>query len=669
MCGKAREALMNTVEQSVEMAALPAPLNAHHLRYVLRQWIEHKNPANLRLHVWINGIGWLGLMTVLSQLPVPVGVPLLGANAGAWFAALSVLYWLPVDRLVPLAVGAMTVAWAALPFSPWGPGHGWLFGVLLPLLTFTAMGLTALYAHIYHHEHCEFMKDDAPIQAALETAHSVIWGPYHFWLQSLLYAGWRPTLKQQLDTCERHALHRRLRVPWQNWGQTASCSPKVVCVPQTTQDLVEIMREARQNEQRVRVVGSGFSWSGIVPTEDVLVFCERLDRIEVDLSDPARPSVWAESGVTNRQLDRALKEHGLSMPWNVMLETVRVAGIVSVGTHGSGQHTSTLGDLVEAIEVVDGNGQLRILSEETVGAEVMSAARAGLGLFGVIARVRLRVIPAYRVRQIDRRAPVGDVLARIGELVRKHDAVEIYWFAFNKELWLRTVDRVESLPGPAANGFWFETLNFVQNSWLRATMLFVQATARRLTPLVLRLGFRFLTFRSQTLELAESQHYRRWIELVRCGCVEVGFKMDPDGDNVRKAFETVERLVASYAERGLYPMNLTLNIRFIGTSQALLSPAYGDGLTCYIEALSVDRPEGWDAFSAEVGAEWMKIPGALPHWGKEFEHIPGVIPRMREHLGDRRQRFLDALHRSGVDPRGAFINSNLRRVLFDESQS
>ena len=30
-------------------------MNRHHLRFVLRQYIEHKNPANLRLHVWTNG--------------------------------------------------------------------------------------------------------------------------------------------------------------------------------------------------------------------------------------------------------------------------------------------------------------------------------------------------------------------------------------------------------------------------------------------------------------------------------------------------------------------------------------------------------------------------------------------------------------------------------------
>ena len=80
-------------------------MNRHHFRLVLRQWIEHQNPANLRLHVWSNAAAWLGLTTALSQVPVPVAVPLLGASVGAWFVALSVLYWLPADPLTAMRGG------------------------------------------------------------------------------------------------------------------------------------------------------------------------------------------------------------------------------------------------------------------------------------------------------------------------------------------------------------------------------------------------------------------------------------------------------------------------------------------------------------------------------------------------------------------------------------
>jgi hypothetical protein len=210
-------------------------------------------------------------------------------------------------------------------------------------------------------------------------------------------------------------------------------------------------------------------------------------------------------------------------------------------------------------------------------------------------------------------------------------------------------------------------MNFVQHLFLIGVSRFVERFARRHTPLMSRFKFEGLTFGERVLTLPDAVHYRRWIELVRCGCIEVGFKVDDDFGSFQEAFQVAQRLCEAYARRGLFPLNLTLNVRFIGPSSALLSPAYGAGLTCYIEALCVDRSAGWTEFSAELCGEWLKIPGALPHWAKEFEHVPGVYPLSQEHLGDRRRRFLDAWIESRVDPRRMFVNPLIASLLGDEA--
>jgi FAD binding domain/D-arabinono-1,4-lactone oxidase len=644
----------------------PRLMNRHHQRFVVRTYLEHKNPANLRLHAVTCAIGWLALTTALSQIPLPFGVPILGANAGAAFVVASALYWLPADILVAAGVSLLTMAWAMLPISSWGPGHGWLRGVAAPLLAFAAMDLTARFAHVYHHEHAEFMKGEPRLRSALFATHAALWGSFHFGLLSMLRAGWRPSLRIELDQRERETLRQRGRVPWVNWASTASCCAQFVSVPQTIAELTEAVGEARARGQKVRVVASGFSWTSLVPSDDTLIFCERLAGIAVDVSDPAHPTVWAEAGVTNRQLNLELERFGLCMPWNVVLETVRVAGLVTTGTHGTGKTTATVGDLVLAMEVVDSEGRLRVLSEETVGAELMSAARLSLGLFGVIARVKLRVVPMHRVRQADQRLPSRETIARLPELVLAHDSVELYWFPFQPDVWMRTLDRTDSPRTYRGHGFWFKTQNFIQNAWLVLFSKLIVRFAPALTPLLLRVGINMLPFRTRILNLPESHHYHHWIEMMPCGCLEVGFKADPDCGNVRRAWEATERLVEEYARRGLYPLNLTLNMRFIGSSGALLTPAYGDGLTCYIEIMWRGRPKGWFEFTSELCREWLKVPGALPHWSKEFEHVADVVPIMRASLGDRRDRFLAALEQSGVDPERRFWNTLLCRVLTDE---
>src|SRR5690348_1198559 len=125
-------------------------MKSHLFGLVLRQYIEHKNPFNLRIHVWSNAVLWLSLTTLLSQIPASIGVPVLGANIGAWWVIGAVLYWLSLDAGVALLVLLSSLAFLSLPIVPWGPHHNWLIGIVLPLTTLVTAGLIALLSHIYH---------------------------------------------------------------------------------------------------------------------------------------------------------------------------------------------------------------------------------------------------------------------------------------------------------------------------------------------------------------------------------------------------------------------------------------------------------------------------------------------------------------------------------------
>ncbi len=639
----------------------PATLGEHHLRHLLRVRLAHQVGANAKAHVLTSAVAWLSLVTLLSQVPLPVAVPLLGGNLGALLTLASLLYWLPVDPLAAVVVAALTVAWSRCPGGAWGPGHGWLAGVLAPVAVFASAKVAEHFAHVYHHDEAPFL---GPATLA-ERLHDGVWGPFHFVTALLLRAGWRPGLAVALDAEERRALGALRRVSWSNWARLASCRAEHVWAPRSVDELALAVTEARALGLRVRVVASGFSWSSLAVSDEALIFCERLVGITVDPTGVDGPRAWVEAGVTNRLLNAELARHQLCMPWNVVLETVRIAGTVSTGTHGTGKNTATLGDLVEALEVIDAEGRKRVLSEETVGAETMSAARMGLGVFGVIARVKLKVVPLHRVELVDRRAFVPDVLAKLPELVRAHDAIELYWFPFNRDAWIRTIDRTLAPHTQRGHGVVFKAMNLLQNLWAVGAFRLVMRFAPGLTPSLLKVAFRMLPFGTRVVDLPASHHYRHWVEVMPAGCMEVGFKADADLGNVLRAWRATEELVDAYTARGLYPLNLSLNMRFIGASDALLSPAYGAGLTCYIEIMFMGRPEGWETFSAELCAAWLSNPGALPHLGKELEHVPDVAAVVRTNLGDRRGRFLRALASTGIDPDGVFFNPLVRRLLGD----
>jgi hypothetical protein len=183
-----------------------AAMRAHLFRLVLRQYLEHKSAGNMRVHIVSNGVFWTALVTVLSQVPLPLPGPPFLANLGALFALGSALYWLALDRLVPALVLGWTAAWALAPFAPWGPGHGWLAGVAVPLGVLIAAGLAALFAHIYYDERAPELDPDSSRAETLGTTHAVVWGAFHFWLCALLALGYRPRLRAELDAAERRWL-------------------------------------------------------------------------------------------------------------------------------------------------------------------------------------------------------------------------------------------------------------------------------------------------------------------------------------------------------------------------------------------------------------------------------------------------------------------------------
>lgn len=97
---------------------------------------------------------------------------------------------------------------------------------------------------------------------------------------------------------------------------------------------------------------SGHSWSDLVPTDGIVVFIHKLNKVTLDLSNDAHPRVIIESGATVKEVNDVLEEHGYKLPLNVVLESVRFGGLIATGSHGSGWNNPTLADRVHALEIV-----------------------------------------------------------------------------------------------------------------------------------------------------------------------------------------------------------------------------------------------------------------------------------------------------------------------------
>lgn len=637
-------------------------LKDHHTHYVARPLAMRFGQRSWPVELAFSLIWLLCLVSLLARIPIPgAGVALpADFNFATLFVLLLVVYHLPFDVVAPLAVGAfMLLARLLL-----GPSYGQAYlspplDVGIPLILLAILSYPIMIKAL----RAPFSTDPWPFRL-LKTLHDLDFASVHRTLFALLDRGYRPELKAKLHAEARRQRFRRERLHWRNWGRTADCHPQVAFLPETLADLVEIVAEARASKRRVRVAASGHSWPALSATNDLLVITHHLDKVTVDARDASAPLLIAEAGATNQQINDVLQQHGLALPFNVVLESVRIGGLVATGSHGSGWETPTLSDLVEAIEIVDAAGNLVCYSAASHGPEVMKAARLNLGLFGIIYRVHLRVVPNYCVHQADRSVPIEVMRREIAELAPRHEAVDIYYWPYQKEVTLRIWDRTDA-PSMAA------TRKTLRRRWGHAGFAifhrleqWTMRTWPRTTPVIAAFNYRLLPRHDRVTDVVEAIHWRNAIEMLRVSCIEFAFHLDPDFATFQQAWQDAIDVVDEFAAGGRYPFNMTLNARFINSSDCYLAPASGPGHCCYIEILSSTPTPHWQEFASAIAQRWMKLPGARTHWAKEWEFIPGIEAFIGQAYGEQLRRFLDVHEALGVDPNHMFSNALLDRVIF-----
>jgi hypothetical protein len=174
-----------------------------------------------------------------------------------------------------------------------------------------------------------------------------------------------------------------------------------------------------------------------------LVFTHKLNRIRLDDSNPAEPKVIVEPGMLIDDLNIHFYKWGVALPSNVVPQDVTIGGVISTCAHGSGRKDTAVCDYIASIDIVTAKGKVETFNEKTVGKDIMNAVRTNLGTFGLISEITLNVVPTYNVHVVDSKPNIDALISNIEECVLAHDFVDISWFPFNEQCWMKTFDRTE----------------------------------------------------------------------------------------------------------------------------------------------------------------------------------------------------------------------------------
>jgi FAD-linked oxidoreductase len=426
---------------------------------------------------------------------------------------------------------------------------------------------------------------------------------------------------------------------WVNWAGDQSCRPARILRPGSRDELAEAVAAAAAAGEKVRVAGSGHSFTEAALTERTMVRLEAL----AGVLDADRDSglIRVGGGTVLGDLNEQLAGLGLAMENLGDIDRQTIAGAISTGTHGTGARLRNISAQVEGIELVLGDGSVRHLGAAT-DPELLRAARVGVGALGIVTAVTLRCVPAFTLLRVDSSYPREEVLDSFEERAAEHEHFELFTFPYSDSALVLERNRQEEPPRPRGRAAAYLN-DVVLENWALEALAATGKALPRLIPALARLAGR-LASGSRTSDRSD----RVFVNERRVRFTEMEYALP------REHGPEAARRVIEWVRRNRYPVFFPIEMRVSAGDDASLSPAHGRD-TAYV-AVHQYRGMEWRPYFEAVEAI-MDSYGGRPHWGKRhFQTAATLAPRYPAWAEFQRAR-------ATLDPQRVFANGYTDRVL------
>ncbi|BAH46557.1 putative FAD-dependent oxidoreductase [Brevibacillus brevis NBRC 100599] len=433
-------------------------------------------------------------------------------------------------------------------------------------------------------------------------------------------------------TVKKHANH------WTNWTGNVQSQPKQIAMPKSVDEVVQLVLACKKAGTRIRVVGSGHSFTRLVQTEDCLLSLDHLQGI-VSV-DPASDTVEVWAGTKLKTLGQLLHQAGYSQENLGDINAQSIAGAVSTGTHGTGIHFGSISTQVVGLTVVTASGEVLEVSEQAQ-PDLFKAMQVSLGLLGIIVRVKLRVLPAYRLRYQSRRMQIEECLSSLETFKTEHRHFEFFIFPYSDTVQVKFMN--ETSDPPSGNQRW----SYLKKMVVENGLFWLLSESCRLRPSLTKSVSRLS---AQSVPSVHESGYSHQLfatpRLVRFYEMEYCFPAEHMGEAIRELRKAIEQ------ER--FAVHFPLECRYVKKDDIWLSPAY-ERDSAFI-AVHMYKGMPYEAYFAGMEEIFARY-GGRPHWGKMHsmttEKLHQVYPRLPDFLAIR----------SELDPDGLFVNPYLAELF------
>ena len=428
---------------------------------------------------------------------------------------------------------------------------------------------------------------------------------------------------------------------WSNWAGTVEATPQHVVRPTDVEQIQETVRTTASRGGTVRVAGSGHSFTALAACDDLLVLPQGLpDDLELDASTGV---VTVSGGTGLRLLSTELLARGRALAILGDIDAQTVVGATQTGTHGTARDVpATISASVVGLEMVLADGSL-VHADATLQPDLFAAARVGLGALGVVTRVSLATVPAFRLTAQDRAGRLEPVLDDLDAFIEGSDHPELYWFPGTDWVQLKTRDRTEAMaPGPWRRSLARGTRDVVENGGL-ALLGAAQRAAPRSRSASNALAARLSGSRPRVDDAHLAFTARRRVRFV-----EMEYAMP------RSTTTALLRELKQLAQR--HEVGFPVEVRFGPGDDLWLSPSYGRD-SVYVSVHSFRRVDH-EPWFADCEALFVAYEGR-PHWAKLHSRKASDLAT------DLPQWEAFRAVRDRVDPDRVFSTAYLRGLLGD----
>jgi len=197
---------------------------------------------------------------------------------------------------------------------------------------------------------------------------------------------------------------------------------RALLTPRTGEELAAALRRASRDRLSISVSGCRHSMGGQqFATDSLCIDSRQLTRVLA--FDREQGLIEAEAGIQwPKLIDFYLEaQRAETRQWGIAqkqtgADTFTLGGSLSSNVHGRGLTMKPLISNVESFTLINSDGK-EVLCSRLENPELFRAAIGGYGLFGLISRVTLRLVPRRKLRRVVEVIRSGEVNTRFAERI------------------------------------------------------------------------------------------------------------------------------------------------------------------------------------------------------------------------------------------------------------